>query len=100
MDLQADARVHWGGDWPGFKDLPHFEVEGENETSGPGGPLVLVMGNLIETGFRSVESQSLKLRGASDWTGQGQRDGEGRALPCFAFHGEAAAVALGDDVVG
>ena len=22
----ADARVHWGGDWPGFKDLPHFEV--------------------------------------------------------------------------
>ena len=24
----ADARVHWGGDWPGFKDLPHFEVLG------------------------------------------------------------------------
>ena len=22
----ADARVHWGGDWPGFKDRPHFEV--------------------------------------------------------------------------
>ncbi|MCC3154585.1 M15 family metallopeptidase [Hymenobacter sp. BT770] len=22
----ADARVHWGGDWPGFKDWPHFEV--------------------------------------------------------------------------
>ncbi len=22
----ADARVHWGGDWPGFKDFPHFEV--------------------------------------------------------------------------
>ena len=22
----ADARVHWGGDWPGFKDQPHFEV--------------------------------------------------------------------------
>ncbi len=22
----ADARVRWGGDWPGFKDRPHFEV--------------------------------------------------------------------------
>ena len=22
----ADARVHWGGDWPKFKDAPHFEV--------------------------------------------------------------------------
>ena len=22
----SDARVHWGGDWPGFKDFPHFEV--------------------------------------------------------------------------
>ena len=22
----ADARVHWGGDWPKFKDFPHFEV--------------------------------------------------------------------------
>jgi peptidoglycan L-alanyl-D-glutamate endopeptidase CwlK len=22
----ADARVHWGGDWPEFKDRPHFEV--------------------------------------------------------------------------
>ena len=22
----ADARVRWGGDWPGFKDQPHFEV--------------------------------------------------------------------------
>ncbi len=22
----ADARVHWGGDWPGFKDRPHFEL--------------------------------------------------------------------------
>ena len=22
----AGARVHWGGDWPGFKDRPHFEV--------------------------------------------------------------------------
>ena len=22
----ADARVHWGGDWLGFKDRPHFEV--------------------------------------------------------------------------
>ena len=22
----ADARVHWGGEWPGFKDRPHFEV--------------------------------------------------------------------------
>jgi peptidoglycan L-alanyl-D-glutamate endopeptidase CwlK len=22
----ADVRVHWGGDWPGFKDRPHFEV--------------------------------------------------------------------------
>ena len=22
----ADARVHWGGDWPRFKDFPHFEV--------------------------------------------------------------------------
>ena len=22
----ADARVHWGGDWPGFQDRPHFEV--------------------------------------------------------------------------
>lgn len=22
----ADARVHWDGDWPGFKDRPHFEV--------------------------------------------------------------------------
>ena len=22
----ADTRVHWGGDWPGFKDRPHFEV--------------------------------------------------------------------------
>jgi peptidoglycan L-alanyl-D-glutamate endopeptidase CwlK len=22
----ADARVHWGGDWPSFKDRPHFEV--------------------------------------------------------------------------
>ncbi len=22
----ADARVHWGGDWPNFKDRPHFEV--------------------------------------------------------------------------
>ena len=21
----ADARVHWGGDWPRFKDRPHFE---------------------------------------------------------------------------
>ena len=24
----ADARVHWGGDWPKFKDRPHFEVLG------------------------------------------------------------------------
>ena len=22
----ADARVRWGGDWPRFKDWPHFEV--------------------------------------------------------------------------
>ena len=22
----ADMRVHWGGDWAGFKDRPHFEV--------------------------------------------------------------------------
>jgi peptidoglycan L-alanyl-D-glutamate endopeptidase CwlK len=22
----ADARVHWGGDWPKFKDRPHFEI--------------------------------------------------------------------------
>ena len=22
----ADAQVHWGGNWPGFKDRPHFEV--------------------------------------------------------------------------
>ena len=22
----ADARVRWGGDWPRFKDRPHFEV--------------------------------------------------------------------------
>ena len=22
----ADARVHWGGDWPGFNDRPHFEM--------------------------------------------------------------------------
>ena len=22
----ADARVHWGGDWPRFKDGPHFEL--------------------------------------------------------------------------
>ena len=22
----ADARVQWGGDWPAFKDFPHFEV--------------------------------------------------------------------------
>ena len=22
----ADARVHWGGDWPKFKDRPHFEL--------------------------------------------------------------------------
>ena len=22
----ADARVRWGGDWPQFKDRPHFEV--------------------------------------------------------------------------
>ena len=22
----ADARVHWGGDWAGFRDRPHFEV--------------------------------------------------------------------------
>ncbi|GAA4027980.1 hypothetical protein GCM10022409_10010 [Hymenobacter glaciei] len=22
----ADARVGWGGDWPKFKDRPHFEV--------------------------------------------------------------------------
>ena len=22
----ADARVHWGGNWPGFRDRPHFEV--------------------------------------------------------------------------
>ncbi len=22
----ADARVHWGGDWPKFKDGPHFEL--------------------------------------------------------------------------
>jgi peptidoglycan L-alanyl-D-glutamate endopeptidase CwlK len=22
----ADIRVHWGGDWPDFKDRPHFEV--------------------------------------------------------------------------
>jgi peptidoglycan L-alanyl-D-glutamate endopeptidase CwlK len=22
----ADARVRWGGDWPNFKDRPHFEV--------------------------------------------------------------------------
>ena len=36
----ADARVHWGGDWPGFKDRPYFEVKGGNETSGPDGPLV------------------------------------------------------------
>ena len=24
----ADARVCWGGDWPVFKDRPHFEVLG------------------------------------------------------------------------
>ena len=24
----AEARVHWGGDWPGFQDRPHFEVVG------------------------------------------------------------------------
>ena len=24
----ADARVRWGGDWPNFKDRPHFEVLG------------------------------------------------------------------------
>ncbi len=24
----ADARVHWGGDWRKFKDMPHFEVLG------------------------------------------------------------------------
>ena len=24
----ADARVRWGGDWPKFKDRPHFEVLG------------------------------------------------------------------------
>jgi len=25
----ADARVRWGGDFPGeFKDFPHFEVSG------------------------------------------------------------------------
>ena len=24
----ADARVRWGGDWPKFKDFPHFEVLG------------------------------------------------------------------------
>ena len=22
----ANARVRWGGDWPGFKDRPHIEV--------------------------------------------------------------------------
>jgi peptidoglycan L-alanyl-D-glutamate endopeptidase CwlK len=22
----ADVRVHWGGDWPGLRDRPHFEV--------------------------------------------------------------------------
>ena len=22
----ADTRVYWGGDWPRFKDRPHFEV--------------------------------------------------------------------------
>ena len=22
----ADAQVRWGGDWPGFRDRPHFEV--------------------------------------------------------------------------
>ena len=22
----ADAQVRWGGDWPHFKDRPHFEV--------------------------------------------------------------------------
>lgn len=22
----ASAQVRWGGDWPGFKDRPHFEV--------------------------------------------------------------------------
>ena len=22
----ADTRVRWGGDWPGFRDRPHFEV--------------------------------------------------------------------------
>jgi len=24
----ADVRVRWGGDWPKFKDYPHFEVVG------------------------------------------------------------------------
>lgn len=24
----ADVRVHWGGDWAEFKDLPHFEITG------------------------------------------------------------------------
>jgi peptidoglycan L-alanyl-D-glutamate endopeptidase CwlK len=23
---EASKVVHWGGDWPGFKDRPHFEV--------------------------------------------------------------------------
>ncbi|NVO84296.1 M15 family metallopeptidase [Hymenobacter terrestris] len=31
----ADARVVWGGDWPSFKDRPHFEVL--TDSSGKGG---------------------------------------------------------------
>ncbi|NVO29686.1 M15 family metallopeptidase [Hymenobacter lapidiphilus] len=30
----ADARVVWGGDWPSFKDRPHFEVLGYEAKGG------------------------------------------------------------------
>ena len=43
----ADVRVHWGVKWPRFKDFPNFEVWDGKETSGPGGPLVVVWANSL-----------------------------------------------------
>ena len=38
----ADARVHLGGDWPGFRTGRILRCRVETETSRPDGPLVLV----------------------------------------------------------
>jgi peptidoglycan L-alanyl-D-glutamate endopeptidase CwlK len=32
---EADPRIVWGGNWSKFKDMPHFEFTGEDETEVP-----------------------------------------------------------------